>query len=118
MRLCFRGQHSLSLTRLGVHVEERPVSFRHPVGQLPLGGRVGVRGLHLDDGPDRAQVLRDGREIHRLGELRGVVVDVQDVQEDVGPGGQRLRPQVGGVHGEPVVRPRLAVQRLRRADHT
>lgn len=110
--------HSLVITCLWIHVKKRPLRFWHLEGQLPLRGRVHVCGQHLEDGPGRVHVLLHGREVHRLGKLWSVIVNVQDLQEDVSPGDQRLRPQIGDVHREPVVRRCLAVQSRCCTNHT
>lgn len=106
------------ITCFVIHIEVRAMRFQHLEGELPLGGSVHVCGRHLDDGLDLVHVLLHGSEVHRLRELRSVVVNVQDLQEDVSPGCQGLRPQISDIDGKPVVRRRLAVQRLCCTDHT
>lgn len=107
----------MSLTCLGIHTKIGAVGLRQAEGQLSLRGGVCVCGRHLSNGADVVQVLRHRSKVDGLAELRGVVVDVQDLQEDVGPRQQRLRSQVRDEDGEPVVRRLLTVQRLRCTDH-
>lgn len=110
--------HSHLITCLGIHIEVRAVRFQHLEGKLPLRGSVRVCGWNLDDWLDLLHVLLHGRKIHRLRELWSIVIDIQDLQEHVSPGCQGFRPQISDVDREPVVRRRLAVQRLCRTDHT
>lgn len=106
------------MTCFGIHVEMRAVRLQHVEGQLPLRGGVCVGGPHLSHRADAVHVLLHRSKVDGLGKLRSVVINVQDLQEDVGPGQQRLRPQIADEDGEPVVRRLLAVQNLRCTNHT
>lgn len=99
-------------TCLGIHVEIRAVRLQHVEGQFSLRGGVRICGRHLSNGADAVHVLRHRRKVDRQGKLWSVVVDVQDLQEDVGPRQQRLRSQISDEDSQPVVRPLLTVQNL------
>lgn len=119
---CFRvdnvSAHLLLITCFGIHIEVRPMRFQHLEGKLPLRGSVHVCGRHLNDGLDLVHVLLDGRKIHWLRKFWSIIVNVQDLQEDVSPGDQRLSPQISDVDRKPVVRHHLTVQRLCCTNHT
>ncbi len=77
--------------------------FRHLKGKFPFRGSVLVCGRHLNNGFHLIHVFRDGSEIHRLRKFWSVIVNIQDLNEDVCPRNQRLRPQISDVDRKPVV---------------
>lgn len=73
------------------------------VGQLVTRARIRVKCVNLDDRHILGRVLHDFWIIHRLGRLRGVVIDILYLDVDLYERGQGHDALVGGVDRQPVV---------------
>lgn len=90
----------------------RPDQRHDPVGNVSVVGVVGVVRLDADDTVTDGHVLDDRLLKERRVKSRGVVVDVTDVDEQLGRVGPAGITAVLGSDHQPVTAHRLKIQRL------
>ena len=105
------------ITWIGVNVKIRALQVEHLKSEFPFWRGIHVCGRHLHHRLVLGHILQDGGEVDGLGKFRGIVIDVKEFQEHMGPRQQRFRPHVPGIYRQPIMGDRLTVQHRRCTNH-